>query len=239
MKQSRNRQQIVITDVRAQAGGTIRIIELNRPEKLNCLSLEMLTELLAALKNGENSSCVVLTGVGRSFCTGLDFKEIGSPEHATKDSANRHLRVLVNIFQWFLTARIPTLVLAQGHAMGGGAGLVACARTAVVTEDFRCQLPGGHLAKLACVAVSLFRLRASGNFQSEPEWLGREFNACEAEKLGLVDSVVSPGHLDAAIRAIKSGEILPELMRPRERNEHEVRNTVEELERFLQTLPLC
>jgi enoyl-CoA hydratase/carnithine racemase len=239
MKQSTNMRQIMVTDIPAQSGGTIRYIELNRPEKLNCLSLEMLTDLLAALQEGENSSCVVLTGVGRSFCTGLDFKEIGSPEHATKDSANRHLRVLVEIFRWFLTARIPTLVLARGHAMGGGAGLVACSRTAVVTEDFRCQLPGGHLAKLACVAVSLFKLRAAGNYADEPEWLGREFNACEAEKLGLVDSVVSPRSFDDAVRAIKSGEILPELMRPRERNEHEVRNTVEELERFLQTLPLC
>jgi enoyl-CoA hydratase/carnithine racemase len=237
--QSKNWKHIVTTDVPAQAGGTIRIIELNRPEKLNCLSLEMLTELLAALKDGENSSCVVLTGVGRSFCTGLDFKEIGSPEHATKDSANRHLRVLVNIFQWFLTARIPTIVLAQGHAMGGGAGLVACSRTAVATEDFRCQLPGGHLAKLACVAVSLFKLRAAGKFQDEPDWLGREFNACEAEKLGLVDSVVSAGHLDAAIGALKSGKIPPELTRHQERNEHGLRKTLEELERFLQTLPLC
>src|SRR5215472_16834785 len=96
--------------------------------------------------------------------------------------------------------------------------------TPEVLEDFRCQLPGGKLARLACVAVSLFKLRAAGKFQDEPEWLGTEFNACEAEKLGLVDSVVSPGSIDDAVRAIKSGEVHPELMQPRERNEHEVRN---------------
>jgi enoyl-CoA hydratase/carnithine racemase len=239
MVQSKNRKHIVITDVPAQAGGVIRIIELNRPEKLNCLSLEMLQALLAALKESENSNGVILTGVGRSFCTGLDFKEIGDPENATKDSANRHLRVLVEIFRWFLTARIPTVVLARGHAVGGGAGLVACAQTAVVTEDFRCKLPGGHLAKLACVAVSLFKLRASGRFQDEPEpdWLGREFNAREAEKLGLVDSVVSPAHLDDAIRAIKNGKMPPECNGGRKRSEKDVVNTVKDLEDFLRSMP--
>jgi enoyl-CoA hydratase/carnithine racemase len=234
-----NIHQIAVTDVPAKAGGTVRLIELNRPEKLNCLSLEMLNALLAALRGGEIPSCVVLTGAGRSFCTGLDFREIGGPEDATNDSTKKHLQLLVEIFRWFLTAKIPTVVLARGYAAGGGAGLVACAKTAVVSTDFRCKLPGGNLARLATVAVTLFNFRSGGIFKSEADWLGREFDASAAKGMGLVDKVVSPEQLDDAIRAVKDGSLPPELIGPKKRNKHEVAKALTELEHFLQSISRC
>ena len=101
--------------------GRVRFIELHRPEKRNCLSLDMLGNLLLALQGSEGSSLVVLTGAGSSFCAGLDLGEIGYPD-ATAVSARAHLERLAAIYSWLLDAAIPSLVFAKGYAAGGGAG---------------------------------------------------------------------------------------------------------------------
>jgi enoyl-CoA hydratase/carnithine racemase len=225
--------QILVTDVSVKAGGSIRLIELNRPDKLNCLSLEMLNALFAALQKTEKASAIVLTGAGRSFCTGLDFKEIGDPKDVTSDSAGKHLQLLVRIFRWLITTNVPVVVLAKGHAVGGGAGLVACSQSAVVSPDFRFKLPGGNLAGLACVALPLCNLRSNGRVQIDAAWLGRELDATAARQLGLVDEVVSSAQLDETILSLKRGEISPELLLPKRWNDSEVGKTLAELDRFL------
>lgn len=225
---------VLVTDIPVPDAGAIRFIELNRPGKLNCLSLAMLGALRAALQAGENSSAIVLTGAGRSFCAGLDLKEIGGPEGATWASAGRHLQLLVEIYRWFLAARIPTLVLARGFAAGGGAGLAACAQTAVVAADFRYKLPGGPLAGLAAVAVPLFNLRSADGPRTD--WLGREWDAKSAGDAGLVDRVLSPEQWDDSVRAIKRGQRLSELMIGRRKSPPAVIQAQDELDRFLRSL---
>jgi enoyl-CoA hydratase/carnithine racemase len=226
-------QQIAVTDIPNRSGGIIRLIELNRPEKLNCLSLQMLKSLLAALQDGEKSDCIVLTGAGRAFCTGLDFNEIGGPENATVRSVSEHLQLIVQIYRWFLTARIPTIALARGYAAGGGAAFAASAQTTIVSEDFRCKLPGGNLARFATVAIPLFNRRANERPRNDAGWLGREWDATEAKRLGLVDQIVTSEQLENIIRSVKGGELPPEYFGNPKRCDYPVKNTLEELEGFL------
>lgn len=214
--------------------GRVRFIELHRPEKRNCLSLDMLGDLLLALQGSEGSSLVVLTGAGSSFCAGLDLGEIGYPD-ATAVSARAHLERLAAIYSWLLDAAIPSLVFAKGYAAGGGAGLVASASQVVVSEDFRFKLPAGNLAALASIAVPVLDLRA-GELAGE-DWLGREIPANEARAMGLVDSVISKGAWEQCLGELRRGsfpcgiELNPRVQRLK------LRETLESLKRFVVGLP--
>lgn len=193
-----------------KAGQTDRLIELNRPEKLNCLSLDMLDGLLRALRGGK-ADRIILTGAGRAFCTGLDLEEV-----RTAEGAKRHLRRLTAIYRWLLRTDCATVVLARGYAVGGGAGLMACAKTVIVSTDFAFRLPGGPLARLASVVPPVCNLRTGGRTPGGSAWLGCDLDATEALRLGLVDLVVSPGEWSAWVESVRNGTFcLPTTARSR------------------------
>jgi enoyl-CoA hydratase/carnithine racemase len=218
---------IEVTDVNDVGGGITRIIELRRPAKLNCLSLAMLDELLTALESCA-AGHLILTGAGRSFCTGLDLQEITGP-----DGGKAHLERLVRIYAWFLRASIPTLVLAKGHAAGGGAGLTACARTVVASADFRVRIPGGRLAGLAAVVIPIFKLRTQGKAPADHAWLGCDLDAKAAYRLGLVDRVIPPGLFEDLVSRARNGRIAPECFAAAKPNGEGVGRARIELDEFL------
>jgi enoyl-CoA hydratase/carnithine racemase len=225
---------VAITEVGIERAAPLRLITLQRPEKLNCLSLEMLDGLLKAVRAGGTPRAVVLMGAGRSFCAGLDLKEIGGASGANRESTNCHLNRLAEVYRWFLKTEIPTVVFARGHAAGGGAGLAACARTVVVAEDFLFKLPGANLAQFAAVALPVLGLRTGrpgGN-----EFLGQELNAQAALSRGLVDKVVPPCRLTELEHAVRKGILPADLPRLAERSQHAVQGALRELDRVMQEL---
>ena len=67
------------------AGGGVRVVTLNRPQRLNAITPELLEDLIAALQAADRDPAiraVVLTGAGRAFCAGDDLKEFGSQSRA-------------------------------------------------------------------------------------------------------------------------------------------------------------
>jgi enoyl-CoA hydratase/carnithine racemase len=233
-KHSAPTKEIRVTDISTHRNGIFRWIELQRPEKLNCLNLEMLDTLQFVLDESKSLDGLILTGAGRSFCTGLDLGEIGGRESVTPHAARSHLQRLASIYRWFLTTKLPTVVLASGYAAGGGAGLVACAKTAIVSENFRIKVPGGKLARFAAIAVPLFALRAAARPSAvASQWLGSEFNANEAQRLGLVDAVVTGPRLAEILKEIQQGEIAAELLSGKSHPPEAVRRALAELEQFM------
>jgi enoyl-CoA hydratase/carnithine racemase len=225
--------RIAVADISRKDGGTTRVIELSRPEKLNCLSLAMLDSLLAALQSSGQADCLVLTGAGRSFCAGIDLNEIGGPNSSARTGAKEHVRRLVDIYRWFLTTKSHTIALARGYAAGGGTGLIAGARTVLVASDFRFKLPGGTLARLASVALPMINLRAGAKSSHKTAWLGREYDAASAKNLGLVDHVVSLEYLAQLIERARKGESAPEFQERRAPSRSAVKRTLSELDQFM------
>lgn len=215
-----------VTEVAAAVAGVTWMIELDRAEKLNCLNLAMLKGLRAAL-NGSTAARVILTGTGRAFCTGLDLDEV-----AKTDGGREHLRRLVAVYRWLLETSADTVALARGYAVGGGAGLLTCAKRVVVASDFRFRLPGGKLSALAAVVLPVCRLRAGERQPDRSGWLGCDLDAGEAQRLGLVDWVVSPNELDDLISAARSGSAPLELCAPVVRDAAATAVALEELEQF-------
>src|SRR5690242_4892272 len=100
----------------------IAILTLNRPDKRNALSIELLNELLRAFDEIENSSAqvLILTGAGKAFCAGMDLEELKtligkSPEESVNDS-----RRMARIFRRLYEFPKPTIAAVNGAAIAGG-----------------------------------------------------------------------------------------------------------------------
>lgn len=111
--------------------GNIATLTLNRPEKLNALGHDVNTEIAAALKEAEDDEKVrvlVLTGAGRAFCAGGDFKsghgtpaEFAAQEHLDPVWLAEHVyNYVMNISGRLQKLRIPTIAMVNGVAAGAG-----------------------------------------------------------------------------------------------------------------------
>ena len=117
-------QDLVLYETDAKVG----FVTLNRPEKLNALSMELRRELAATLTRADEdpaTSVVVLRGAGRSFCVGYDLAGGSSSEAWRHDALKYHERLgtslALELMPWYM--RKPVVASVQGHALGAGCEL--------------------------------------------------------------------------------------------------------------------
>src|SRR2546423_7748075 len=110
----------------------VTVLTLNRPERRNALSIQLLSELVAAIKVASDEPrerILILRGAGAAFCTGLDLKEAAdqTKAHAAADMV---ARTLVALSQ----TRLVTLAAVHGAAVAGGAGIMSACDYVVAAE---------------------------------------------------------------------------------------------------------
>jgi enoyl-CoA hydratase len=182
----------------------IRVIRLNRPDRLNALNFELVAALHDALDEvGADADCkvIVLTGAGRGFCAGLDLKDWGSPP-GPGEHAHVHVGVDGQAFMSNLTVHMrttPQVIVAavNGPAFGGGLALACAAdvRIASATARFcsafiRTGLTGTDIGITYLLPRLIGTARAFDLILS-----GREIDAAEAERMGLVARVAAADEL--------------------------------------------
>lgn len=183
--------------------GAVRILRLNRPDKLNALDTALTRALLDGLEAAdrhEGVRAIVLTGEGRGFCAGADlaeFKDL-SPEHQHRVLARADLTCRTQSILQKLSK--PVVSAVRGAAVGGGAGLAIGCDMMVAGTDLRFGYPElRHDIVPALVMTGLQRqLGAKAAFELIS--LGRMLGAEEVRALGLVNRVVAPeAVLDTAL----------------------------------------
>ena len=126
------------------------VLTLNRPEKRNCFSLELLETLQEQLRSIHTDlavSVVILRGLGSMFCSGLDLREAAQGTAITDEQGNATPRALVmvrlvlDVLKMIETMNQVVIVAAHGRACGGGAGLIAAADFAIVDTGFKLTFP--------------------------------------------------------------------------------------------------
>jgi len=169
----------------------------------------------------------VVAGAGGSFCSGLDLTQVAAGNGAAQ------LEALAGVYRELLLTPVPTVVLARGHAIGGGVGLLAGGRLVVGSADLRVRIPTGNLAALASIVVPLCQLKARGRLPAGGDWLGSDLDAAEARRLGLVDQVVSPDQMGRLLGEARHGLLPPAWLDPVERDPDTVAAALAGVERVL------
>lgn len=190
--------------------GALAWLTLNRPERLNAMSRQLVAELrdfLAKLTDDREIRVVVLRGAGRAFCAGLDLKENRGGPDAVQSGVAAGLRAQRTISDLvMMMRRVPQPIIAavQGAASGGGFALALGADVRLAGESARMNAAFIRIGLSACdVGVSYFLPRMVGaSVAAELLLTGNFIDAARAEKLGLVSRVVPDAELEAAARSL-------------------------------------
>ena len=184
------------------ARGAIASITMNRPEIRNALSVAMMSDLIAAMRDLGNDPAIraiILAGNGPAFSAGHDLKEVvGGDEAAYRRVFERSVELMTAIQE------IPQPVIAQVHAMATASGcqLVATCDLAVAADTARFATPGVKIG-LFCTTPMVALTRAIGRKRAlEMLLTGVAVDAGTAMEWGLVNKVVPASQLEEATRLL-------------------------------------
>jgi len=185
--------------LRAVVAGVLTLT-LNRPTARNALSMGLMGALIEALREAaadKTVHVVVIAGAGPAFCAGHDLKELrADPSRAAYQAAFARCSELMK-----LLVRLPKPVIArvQGIATAAGCQLVASCDLAVASTEARFATPGVNIG-LFCSTPMVAVSRAVGRKATMEMLLtGDMIDADHAARIGLINRVVAPERLDAAV----------------------------------------
>jgi methylglutaconyl-CoA hydratase len=171
----------------------ITVLTLNRPERRNALTIELLTELTAEIEAASTDAqqrVLILRGAGAAFCTGLDLKEAADPKkaHATAEMVAKTLIILSQ-------TRLITIAAVHGAAVAGGAGMMSACDFVVAAERTKIGYPEVRRGLVAGLVMTFLR-RQVGERNTRELLFGSELIGAErAREIGLVNCVVSQNDL--------------------------------------------
>jgi methylglutaconyl-CoA hydratase len=182
-----------------QAGDTLRVT-MDRADRRNAFDAELIRELTEAFADVGDARAVILAGEGESFSAGADVDWMRasiqlSYEENVADA--RRLRMMLDAIN---TCPAPVIARVQGHALGGGCGLVACSDVVVAAPDAVFAFSEVKLGIIPSV-ISPFALAKIGESAARRYFLtGERFDAQTAFRIGLVHELAT--ELDPAVERI-------------------------------------
>lgn len=190
----------------------IATVTLSRPDRLNALSWEMVSELDAALAEigrDREVRVVILTGEGRGFCAGIDIKQPDAVGSGDGDPIAVYHRqeAVAGLATRLRSLPQPVVAAVNGAAAGGGLALALAADVRVCTTAARFNVAFVKIGLSGCdIGVSYLLPRIVGfGIASELMLTGRMVEADEAARIGLVNRVVEPDELLAAANSSPTG----------------------------------
>ena len=183
--------------------GAVTLITLNRPQALNALNSQVLTDLIAAFGAFDadpSQLCAVLTGSEKAFAAGADIKEMQSQSFADMYGGNYFAG-----YERVTATRKPWIAAVNGFALGGGCELAMMADFIIAGDNAKFGQPEIKLAVIPGMGGSQRMARAIGKSKTMDMCLtGRMMGAAEAEQSGLVARVVPSA--DLVEEAVKSAQ---------------------------------
>jgi methylglutaconyl-CoA hydratase len=186
-------------------------IVLNRPDKRNALSRQMIEDLAQALDDLHQERkvrAVILTGAGSAFCAGMDLAEMQATSQQHDALAQWHhdavqYRELIDKLLHFPK---PIIAAINGPVVAGGAGLMLASDIAVAAEEATVGLPEPRRGIVAGMVSPLLVFRIGASHAAELLLTGRTIEAAEARRIGLFHEVVKSDLVWARAQEI-AGEI--------------------------------
>ncbi|MDQ3944995.1 MAG: enoyl-CoA hydratase-related protein [Actinomycetota bacterium] len=187
--------------VRYQVDGPVARVTIDRPERRNAMSFQVMRELaeaFAAARADDSVRVLVLTGAGdQAFCAGADLSGIGSQVGpAQMHEARGHV---ADLFRALWDLGKPTIARVRGYCLAGGFGLALACDFVIATEDSTFGTPEIDIGLWPyMISVPLLRSMPP-KIALDLMVTGRRVKADEAERIGFVNQVVPVDGLDPAV----------------------------------------
>jgi enoyl-CoA hydratase len=189
--------------IKTRKDGTIAWLVIDRPEKLNAMTIESWAEMgekLAALSRDPEIRCLILAGEGRAFLAGHDVQEMkdhareideGTFKPGKLHELQKHLQETTRLIR---KARFPVIAAVQGFAVGAGCEVTCACDLVVAAEGARLGFPEVNVGVTITNGGSFFLTRKVGLARArELAYTGEFIDARRAETIGLVNKVVPAG----------------------------------------------
>jgi len=181
------------TTIQLAYDGAVATITLNRPEKRNAISYDLIDDLLGALREVAKSPAqiLILTGAGKAFCSGMDLDNLKSligrsPAQSLEDS-----KTMASLFRTLYDFPKPTIAAVNGAAIAGGTGLATLCDFTIAVSEAKFGYTEVKIGFVPAI-VSTFLMRQVGEKIARDLLLtGRLFDAEEAKRIGLINEIVS------------------------------------------------
>ena len=184
--------------------GCLATITLNRPEKRNAISTQMMAELQTALDEIEKTHVrvVIITGAGKAFCAGMDLDMLAAITKQSPAENQEDARRIAKLLRRLWSFPRPTISVVHGAAYAGGCGIATLCDFTLAAPEAKFGYTEVKIGFLPAI-VSVFLTRQVGDKRSRDLLLtGRIIDAAEAKEFGMVTAVIPAEQLDERALAL-------------------------------------
>jgi methylglutaconyl-CoA hydratase len=194
---------MIYETIQTSKNDKIFTVSLNRPEVHNAMNDIMMKELTNCFKiisEDEEIKVVILTGNGKSFCAGADLNWMKSMANYSKDENIQDSKLLLNLYESIYNCKKPVIGKINGHAFGGGVGLVAVCDITVSLPEKKFAFSETKLGIIPSV-ISTYIVRRIGLFNMRRLFItGERFTSEYAEEIGLIDFITLDDEIDDFVK---------------------------------------
>jgi methylglutaconyl-CoA hydratase len=183
--------------IQVEYGTGTALIMLNRPDRRNAISFQLVEELMAAFEEIEQSpaQAVILSGAGKAFCAGMDLEELKSLVGKTQEENVRDSARMAGLFRRLYDFPRPTIAAVNGAAIAGGTGLAMMCDFTLAVPEAKFGYTEVRIGFVPAIVSSILVWQVGHKVARNLLLSGRLFDAAEAHRYGLVDEIVEPGRL--------------------------------------------
>lgn len=178
----------------------VTTLTLNRPERRNALTIELMRELTAAIDAAASDGTqrvLVLRGAGPAFCAGLDLHEVAEGEKAHL-SAEMVAKTLIALS----STRLITIAAVHGAAVAGGAGIMSACDFAIARQRTKFGYPEAKRGLVAGLVMTFLRRQLRERDIRELLFTSELIDENRAKEIGLINRVVAPDQFEAEIEKL-------------------------------------
>lgn len=176
-------------------------LALDRPDVHNAFNADLIESLIEVFDrlSGSPPRALILTGEGRSFSAGADLNWMRAMAEADEAHNRTDAQRLAAMFRGLDALPCPVIARVQGSAFGGGVGLIACCDMAIASERSTFGLTEVRLGLIPATIAPFVLARVGATHARRYFLTGERFDAAEARRIGLVDTVVPDEALDSVV----------------------------------------
>jgi methylglutaconyl-CoA hydratase len=179
-------------------------VALNRPDVHNAMNdvlMNEVTRCFTQLSSDHSLSAIILTGNGKSFCAGADLTWMKNMVHYSQQENKNDSRLLLGMYETIHACPKPVIGRINGHAFGGGIGLLAVCDITLTVPDVKFAFSEVKLGIIPAVISTFVARRMSPADMQRLFITGERFDSITAQQVGLIDLVVPPEKLDDTVNS--------------------------------------